>query len=122
MELLGRVGIDPEMKYTQDGSSRHQAQAGHGPLQEERRRFETDWHTVVVWGKQGEAVNRYVARSARGSTWRAGWSRTPGRDDDGQRRYSTEVHASEVVFLDSSSNAGDNGNGNVAQAPSATPF
>ncbi len=37
--------------------------------------------------------------------------------DDGQRRYRTEVHASEVVFLD-----GGNGNGNGEQASDASPF
>ena len=41
--------------------------------------------------------------------------------EDGQRRYSTEVHASEVVFLDSSRNGGKD-NGDDGQAAGASPF
>ena len=56
-----------------------------------------------------------AVRCSRGnaSTWRAGWCRTSWEGDDGQRRYRTEVHAQEVVFLDSS-RGGNGGNGNYA--------
>ena len=78
---------------------------------------ETDWHTVVVWGKQGEAVNTYVEKGQRvyvaGRLVQNSW-----QGEDGQRRHNTEVHASEVVFLDSS----NNGNVRAGQAPTATPF
>ena len=43
----------------------------------------------------------------------------PTQYDDGQRRHRTEVHASEVVFLD---NRNGNGNGGGGQAPDASPF
>ena len=66
VELLGRVGTDPEMKYTPNGTAVVQLR-----LATERRRqdgeTEADWHNVVVWSKQAEAVNEYVGRhGARG--------------------------------------------------------
>ena len=97
VELLGRVGTDPEMKYTQGGTAVVQLR-----LATERRRqdgeVEADWHNVVVWDKTAEAVNQYVGKGDRiyvagrlvQNTWEG---------DDGQRRYRTEIHASEVVFL-----------------------
>ena len=61
---------------------------------------ETDWHNVVCFAKQAEAVNTYVNKGDRiyvsGSLAHSSYE-----TDDGQRRYRTEVHASEVVFLDS---------------------
>ena len=70
----------------------------------------TDWHTVVVWDRLAEAVNQYVGKGQRlyvaGRLAQNTWT-----GDDGQRRYRTEIHAQEVVFLDSARN-GNGGNGN----------
>ena len=59
VELLGRVGTDPEMKYTPSGTAVTQLR-----LATERRRqdgeTEADWHNVVIWSKTAEAVNQYV--------------------------------------------------------------
>ncbi len=112
VEILGRVGMDPEMRYTQGGTAVTRLRLATDRY---RRNGEdtTDWHTVVVWGNQGEAVNRYVARGQR--VYVAGrLAQNSWEGDDGQRRYSTEVHASEVVFLDS------NGSG-TANADNAGP-
>ena len=117
VELLGRVGIDPEMNYTPNGIAVTRIRLATDRYRKNAE-DSTDWHTVVVWGKQGEAVNRYVEKGQRiyvaGRLVQNSW-----QADDGQRRHSTEVHASEVVFLDSNSN---NGNGGVGQAPTASPF
>ena len=105
VELLGRVGTDPEMKYTPNGTA-----VTNLRLATDRRRQDgettADWHNIVVWGKSAEAVNNYVAKGQRiyvagrlvQNTWQT---------DDGDHRSRTEVHSQEVVFLDSS-----NGNGN----------
>ena len=104
VELLGRVGADPEMRYSQSGTA-----VATLRLATDRRRqngeTEADWHSVVCWGKQAEAVAEYVKKGNRlfvaGSLAQNTFER-----EDGQRVYRTEVHAQEVVFLDS------NGNGN----------
>jgi len=137
--LLGRVGTDPEMQYTPNGTAvtklrlatdRNRsngditARSASSPaarrLATDRNRSngdtETDWHSVVCWDKLAEAVNSYVGKGQRiyvdGRLVQNTWN-----GDDGQRRYRTEVHASEVVFLD-----GGNGNGHGGQTPDASPF
>ena len=117
VELLGRVGADPEMRYTQGGTAVTQLRLA---TDRGRKNGEdaTDWHTVVVWDKLGEAVAEYVEKGQRlyvaGRLVQSSWE-----GDDGQRRYRTEIHAQDVVFLDSSrhGNGNDgNGNGNYANA------
>ena len=112
VELLGRVGNDPEMRYTASGIAVTQLSLA---TDRGRKNGEdaTDWHTVVVWDKLGEAVAQYVEKGQRlyvaGRLVQSSWE-----GDDGQRRYRTEVHAQEVVFLDSS--RGGNGNGSSEYA------
>ncbi len=108
VELLGRVGTEPEMQYTPNGTAVTQLR-----LATDRRRqdgeTEADWHSIVCWGKVAEAVNQYVGKGDR--IYIAGrLAQNTWEGDDGQRRYRTEIHASEVVFLDSR-----NGNGNGGQ-------
>ena len=94
-------------------------------LATDRRRqdgeVEADWHNVVIWSKPAEAVNEYIGKGDRiyvagrlvNNTWEG---------DDGQRRYRTEIHASEVVFLDSR-NGRDNGDASdIEQTVAASPF
>ena len=115
VELLGRVGIEPEMQYTPGGTAVTKLR-----LATDRRRqdgqVEADWHNIVCWGKTGEAVNEYVGKGDRiyvaGRLVQNSWE-----GDDGQRRHRTEIHASEVVFLDSR-----NGNGDDGQTEDASPF
>ena len=109
VELLGRVGADPEMRYTASGIAVTQLRLA---TDRGRKNGEdaTDWHTVVVWDKIGEAVAQFVEKGQRlyvsGRLVQTSWE-----GDDGQRRYRTEVYAQEVVFLDSSRNS-NGGNGN----------
>ena len=117
VELLGRVGNDPEMRYTGSGIAVTQLRLA---TDRGRKNCEdaTDWHTVVVWDKLGEAVAQYVEKGQRlyvaGRLVQSSWE-----GDDGQRRYRTEVHAQDVVFLDSSRNG--NGSGEYANAGAGQP-
>ena len=107
VELLGRVGNDPEMEYTQGGAAVTQLRLATDRVRKGGE-TETDWHSIVVWDKLAEAVTNYVEKGQRlyvsgrlvQNTWEG---------DDGQRRYRTEIHAQEVVFLDSVRNGGGNG-------------
>ena len=99
VELLGRVGAEPEMRYTPNGAAVTQLR-----LATDRHRqngeTETDWHTVTVWNKLAEAVNQYVQKGQR--LYVAGrLAQNSYEAKDGTRRYATEIYAAEVVFLDS---------------------
>ena len=105
VELLGRIGAQPEMRYTPNGTA-----VTRLSLATDRRKqdgnSETDWHDVVCWGKQAEAVNEYVEKGNRiyvaGRLVQNCW-----QGEDGKRRRRTEVHAREVVFLDSHNGSKD---------------
>ena len=109
VELLGRVGADPEMKYTASGTAVTQLRLATDRVRKGGE-SETDWHSIVVWDKLAEACANYVEKGQRlyvaGRLAQNSWT-----GDDGQRRYRTEIHAQEVVFLDSARNGGGNGNG-----------
>ncbi|MYC37812.1 MAG: single-stranded DNA-binding protein [Chloroflexi bacterium] len=108
VELLGRVGNDPEMRYTASGIAVTQLRLATDRLRRDGD-DETDWHQVVVWDKLAEAVAQYVEKGQRiyvaGRLAQNSWT-----GDDGQRRYRTEIHAQDVVFLDSSRNGNGGGN------------
>ena len=121
VELLGRVGTEPEMRYTPGGTAVTNLRLATDRYRRDAE-DETDWHNVVIWGKTAEAVNEYVAKGERIYLWGrlayGSWE-----DDDGQRRYRTEVHAQEVVFLDSASGNGiGNGNRDAGRDTPASPF
>ena len=100
--LLGRVGADPELRSTKSGTAVVQLRLATDRYSKSNETTETDWHSVVVWGKTAEAVARYVAKGDRvhvtGRLQQHSW-----QTDSGERRSRAEVHASEVIFLDSRS-------------------
>ncbi len=115
VELLGRVGADPELRRTQNGAAVVQLR-----LATDRRREngtgETDWHTVVCWAKQAEAVAEYVRKGERvyvaGRLQQQSWE-----TEAGERRSRTEIHAHEVIFLGSGNGNGHNADGSDGDQP-----
>ena len=106
VELLGRVGSDPELRKTHNGTTVVQLRvATDRRRRDESGENQTDWHTVVCWDKQAEAVAQYVHKGERvyvsGRLNQHSWE-----TDSGERRSRTEMHASEVIFLGSSNGRG----------------
>ena len=99
VELLGRVGADPELRYAQSGTAVARLRVATDRGARQNRESEADWHDIVCWGKLAEAVNQYVGKGDRlyvaGRLAQSSWE-----GEDGQRRWRVEVHAAEVVFLD----------------------
>ena len=106
IQLIGRLGQDPETTYTEQGTarttftlatSRHWKDAG-GQAQEE-----TQWTRCVAWGAVGEIVVQYLSKGAR--TYVEGRLRTRTWEDaeTSERRYLTEVIIDDVIMLDSRS-------------------
>jgi single-strand DNA-binding protein len=71
------------------------------------RQDRTEWHNIVVWGKQGESVGKYLSKGRQ--VYIEGKIQTRSWDDEksGQKRYMTEINAQRVVFL---GQKGDGGN------------
>ena len=109
--LLGRTTDSIELKQTQAGKSVASfSLAVKRPFTKDT----TDFHTVVCWDKQAELVSRYVKKGnqvcIRGYLTTRTWT-----DNQGNKRYATEIIADEVSFVASKS---DNG-GNDTYMPSA---
>lgn len=99
--LLGNLGADPELRYTQGGAAvlNLRVATTESYLDRDRERKErTDWHNVVVWGARAEGLSRILQKgscilvegSLRTSSYEA-------RDGSG-KRYRTEVNARNIVL------------------------
>lgn len=99
--ILGNLGRDPELRHTGSGtpvcnfpvatSERFQDKGGEW---QER----TEWHTIVVWGRQGENCAKYLAKGR--SVYVEGRIQTRDwQDKDGNKRYTTEIVANTVQFI-----------------------
>lgn len=98
--LLGNLGADPELRYTQGGQAvlHLRLATTESYLDKDKvRRERTDWHSVVVWGKRGEALGKILAKGS--SIFVEGSLRTSSYDDrDGNKRYKTEVIANNIIL------------------------
>jgi len=99
--LVGHLGANPEVRYTAGG----QAVANLRLATTERwvnkngeRTEQTEWHRVVAWGKLAEICSQYLTKGKQ--IYVEGKIRTrQWQDQQGQKRYSTEVVANNMVML-----------------------
>lgn len=99
--LVGNLGADPEVRYTQGG----QAVCNFNVATNERWKDKTsgqpeertEWHRVVVWGKLAELCRDYLAKGR--TVYLEGRLQTRKWEKDGVARYTTEVVAQTVQFL-----------------------
>jgi single-strand DNA-binding protein len=111
--LIGNLGRDPEMRYTTGGiavanftvaTTERWTDQGSG-----ERKEKTEWHRIVVFGKQAEIAGEYLRKGRQvyieGSLQTREWT-----DREGAKRYTTEVKAQRFQML-----------GRPGDAPAATP-
>lgn len=106
--LVGNLGKDPEVRFTPSGRA-----VANFPIatsetwtgQDGNRQERTDWHNIVVWGKQAESCGQYLSKGRQ--VFIQGSIRTRSYDDkDGNKRYVTEIVAQRVQFLGGGAGAG----------------
>ena len=101
--IIGRLGKDPEMRYTGSGSPVTTFTVASGRQWRDssgEQRDETEWFSVVAWNKLAETCNQVLSKGR--LVYVEGRLRTRSWDgQDGQKHYRTEVIASTVQFLDS---------------------
>jgi single-strand DNA-binding protein len=108
--LIGRLGVDPELRYTQGGqavcSFRMATTERYKSGEEWQER--TEWHRIVVWGRQGENAAEYLAKGREvfieGRLQTRKW-----QDKSGADRYTTEIVATNVQFLGGGKRDGQGG-------------
>jgi len=99
--LLGNLGADPELRYTQGGQAvlNIRLATTESYLDKDRVRKErTDWHAVVLWGKRGEALGKILTKGSQIMV-EGRLSTSSYEDRDGNKRYKTEVVATNVVLV-----------------------
>jgi len=99
---MGNLGADPEVRYTQGGSvvaNFHIATSEQWTDKQSGQRQErTEWHRIVVFGKQAETCGEYLHKGR--SVFVEGRIQTrEWEDKDGNRRFTTEVIADRVLFM-----------------------
>jgi single-strand DNA-binding protein len=111
--LVGNLGRDPELRYTQGGSpvanftlaTNERWRDKDGNNQER-----TEWHRIVVWGRSAENCAQYLQKGS--SVFVEGRLQTrEWEDKDGNKRQTTEVNALSVQFL------GGRGSGGGGRSP-----
>jgi single-strand DNA-binding protein len=106
--LIGNLGADPELRYLPGGQAVCEfriATTERWTSREGQQKEDTQWHRIVVWGKQGEQCKEYLAKGRQ--AYVEGRLRTrQWEDPQGQKRYMTEIVAMRVQFLGGRGGAG----------------
>jgi single-strand DNA-binding protein len=99
--LVGNLGRDPEVRFTAGGKAVARFSVATSEVwndAEGTRQERTEWHNVVVWGKQAESCGQYLQKGRQ--VYIEGSIRSRQYDDkDGNKKYITEVIAQRVQFL-----------------------
>ena len=115
--ILGNLGQDPEIKYTPSGAAVCTLSIATTDVRNDPnngRQERTEWHRVVVWNKQAENCAKYLSKGR--SVYVEGRIQTRSwEDQNGQKRYSTEVVAQTVQFIGGGAAARNNDYGNAQQ-------
>ena len=116
--LVGRLGRDPELKYTASGTpfcrfsmATDDSWTDKGSGERTER---TEWHNIVVWDKLAEICNNYLTKGRmvyiEGSLQTREWD-----DQEGNKRKTTEIRARDMVML---GGPGEGGGGGGSRRPS----
>ena len=118
--LIGRLTRDPELRYT--GSNTAVATfslAVNRNFQNQQGEREADFINIVVWRKQAENVKNYLQQGSQVAI--DGRIQTRSYDDNnGQKRYVTELVADNVEFLGSKNSS--NNTSNISDNNEPTPY
>lgn len=99
VQLLGNLGADPELKVTQGGQAVLKLRLATTESYLDRnntRQERTEWHSVTLWGKRGEALAKFLTKGER--VFVEGRIQTSSYEKDGEKRYRTEVIATNLIL------------------------
>jgi single-strand DNA-binding protein len=101
--VIGHLGADPEVRQTPSDQTVATLSIATSESWTDRtgqKQEKTEWHRVIVWGKQGESCGKYLSKGRQvyieGRLQTRSWE-----DKQGNKRYTTEIVANTVQFLGS---------------------
>jgi single-strand DNA-binding protein len=101
--IIGRLGKDPEVRYTQDGAAVANfsiATSESWKDKESGQKMEkTEWHNIVVWKRLAEICGEFLKKGK--EVYIEGKLQTSSWEKDGVKRYKTEIHATYMQMLGS---------------------
>lgn len=117
--LVGNVGQDPESKYMPSGNAVTNLSLATSESWKDKntgqQQERTEWHRLVFYSRLAEIVNEYVKKGSK--LYVEGRLQTRSWEQDGVKRYSTEIIVNDMQMLDSRGSAGDNWNQDQAYSP-----
>ena len=106
--LVGNLGRDAELRYTPGGAAVATLNLATTEVWNDRnnqRQEKTEWHRVILWGKQAESLQEYLTKGKQ--IYVEGRLQTRQWDDkDGNKRYTTEIKADRLTLLGGGSGGG----------------
>lgn len=120
VSLIGNLAKDPEVRYTQSGTAVGNLRMGVTERRKEGEEYkdQTEWVSVVCFGKTAENASKYLQKGRQifveGRLQTRTWE-----DKTGQTRYTTEVVASQLLFLGSQKDQPSGGGGFSKPDPQA---
>ena len=118
--IVGNLGKDPEVRFTQSGQAMARFSVATTETwmdRENGRQERTDWHNIVVWGKQAETCGQYLAKGRQ--VYIEGSIRPRNYEDkEGNTRYTTDIVAQRVQFLGSRDGGGTRSGQSFDDGPS----
>ncbi|MBT4050072.1 MAG: single-stranded DNA-binding protein [Nitrospina sp.] len=106
--LIGRLGQDPECKEVTNGLVANFTIATNEYWNDKQgqKQESTEWHKIVVWGKQAELAQSFLKKGSQvyveGKNQTSSWE-----TQTGETRYKTEVSVHKIQFLDSKQSDGE---------------
>ena len=99
--LIGRLGRDPEVRYTPDGAAVANFSIATSDEWKDKatgeKKERTEWHRIVAFRRLGEICGEYLSKGKQ--VYVEGRLQTRSWEKDGVTRYTTEIVAYDVQFL-----------------------
>ena len=122
--LVGNVGADPETRYMPNGNAVTNITLATSETWKDKNTGEqqerTEWHRVTFYQRLAEIVAEYVRKGSK--LYVEGRLQTRSWEQDGIKRYATDIIANEMQMLDSrGSGGGGSSGGNYQPSQAAAP-
>ncbi|MEQ9210009.1 MAG: single-stranded DNA-binding protein, partial [Pseudomonadales bacterium] len=122
--LVGNLGNDPEVRYMPNGNAVANVSVATSETWKDKNTGEqqekTEWHRVVFFNRLAEIVEQYLKKGSK--IFVEGRLQTRSWEQDGVKRYTTEIVANEMQMLDSRGSAPDNAfESNAPRSSSSAP-